>query len=166
MFKWKKERNPEPGLSSFQRSIFILLRMAIGWHFLYEGLSKVFSPGWSATGYLLDSKGIFSELFISMASNESLMNVVNFLNIWGLTAIGLGLIVGAFTRFASWAGILLLLFYYLSHPALIGVDYLIPSEGNYFLINKTLVELIALWLISIFPTGKWFGIDSLFCKSN
>jgi thiosulfate dehydrogenase [quinone] large subunit len=75
------------------------------------------------------------------------------------------LIVGLFTRIASIAGIVLLAFYYLSHPAIIGVSYAIPSEGSYLWVNKNLIELLTLWVIVLFPTWKNVGLDRfLFTK--
>ena len=38
----------------------VTLRFLIGWHFLYEGISKLLNPYWSSAAYLLDSKWIFS----------------------------------------------------------------------------------------------------------
>ena len=90
----------------------VILRVAIGWHFLYEGLTKLLNPDWSSLGYLMDSKGLFSGMFHSMAGNVALLNVMDFINVWGLILIGAGLIVGLLTRTAAIAGIVLLAFYY------------------------------------------------------
>ncbi|MCK5462111.1 MAG: DoxX subfamily, partial [Bacteroidales bacterium] len=57
------------------------------------------------------------------------------------------------------SGIVLLAFYYLSHPAIIGVTYAIPSEGSYLWVNKNLIELLTLWVIMLFPTWKTVGLD-------
>lgn len=45
--------------SNIQLTFLVILRVLIGWYFLYEGLAKVFTPNWTAFGYLIDSKGIF-----------------------------------------------------------------------------------------------------------
>ncbi len=147
--------------SSWQLWSLVILRTAIGWHFLYEGISKLLNPDWSCIGYLMDSEGWFEGLFLSMASNTTLLNVLDFLNIWGLIFIGVGLILGLFTRIAAIAGMVLLAFYYLSHPPFIGATYLIPSEGNYLWINKNLIELLTLWILLLFPTWNTVGIDRL-----
>jgi len=133
--------------------------VAIGWHFLYEGVSKLMNPDWSSIGYLMDSRGWFEGLFHSMASRPVLLNVVDLLNIWGLILIGAALILGLFTRIAIVSGIILLAFYYLSHPPFIGASYMIPSEGSYLWVNKNLIELFMLWVILLFPTWKEVGID-------
>ncbi|MFO7616300.1 MAG: DoxX family membrane protein [Bacteroidales bacterium] len=143
----------------------VILRVAIGWHFLYEGLTKLFNPDWSSLGYLMDSKGFFEGVFQSLAGNAGALNVMDFLNVWGLILIGAGLIVGLFTRTALISGIVLLAFYYLSHPAIIGANYAIPSEGAYLWVNKNLIEMFALWVILLFPTWKSVGLDRFVFKN-
>ncbi len=152
--------------SNWQLTSLVFLRVAIGWNFFYEGLSKLADPDWSAMGYLMDSKWIFSGLYHAMAANQSVLSVVDFLNIWGLILIGLGLILGLFTRIAAVTGIILLAFYYLSHPPLAGLQYAIPSEGNYLIINKTLIQLIAMWALYLFPTERIIGIDRFIFKQS
>ncbi len=142
-----------------QTTWLVVLRVAIGWHFLYEGLIKVVNPGWSAVGYLLDSKGWFAPVFQAMAASPGVLSAVNFMNQWGLVFIGLGLVLGLFTRLAAWSGMLLLAFYYLSHPPFVGLNYALPAEGNYFIVDKVMIEFIALGALSLFPTGKTIGLD-------
>ncbi len=76
------------------------LRVAIGWHFLYEGMVKVTNPNWSSVSYLLDSEGWLKGLFYNLAANPDILKIIDFLNVWGLIAIGLGLILGSFSRVA------------------------------------------------------------------
>ena len=145
--------------SKWQLIWLVTLRVVIGWHFLYEGIVKIVNPNWSSVSYLLDSSGWFEEWFLSIAANPDLLRVADFLNIWGLIAIGAGLILGVFTRVAKWSGILLLIFYYLSHPPFIGLSYAMPMEGSYLIVNKVLIELIALIVLLVFPTSKQIGLD-------
>ena len=84
--------------SKWQLWSLVILRVAIGWHFLYEGIVKLMNPNWSSLGYLMDSKGLFAGVFHSIAGNPSLLNVMDFVNMWGLILIGAGLIVGLFSR--------------------------------------------------------------------
>ena len=149
-----------------QITALLILRIAIGWHFLFEGLTKLMNSSWSSAGYLLDSKGWFAELFYWMASNDVVLKVVDLMNIWGLILIGFALVTGLFSRLASIAGMVLLAFYYISHPPLLGLDYIIPNEGNYFIVNKNLIELIGLWIIYLFPTSKNYGLDRFIFKSS
>jgi len=154
----------ENNYSKSQLTFLVILRIFIGWHFLYEGMVKVLNPNWSASAYLMDSKGLFGQFFINMTTNPGLMKVVDFLNEWALVAIGLALILGCFARLASLGGILLLLLYTFSHPALIGIKYMMPMEGSYFLIDKNLVELAGLAVLFVFPASRIIGIDLLLYK--
>jgi thiosulfate dehydrogenase [quinone] large subunit len=147
--------------TKLQSFSLVILRISIGWHFLYEGGVKILNPHWTAKSYLLDSGGFMQEFFYFIAGNQSLLSFSDTLNAWGLALIGLSLIVGLLTRFSSIAGIILLLLYYLSHPAFPGIEYLFPSDGSYFIINKTLVELFALLVIFTFPTSQLFGLQRL-----
>ena len=145
--------------SNLQLWSLVSLRVIIGWHFAYEGVVKLLNPNWSAAMYLADSKGAFAEFFNNMATNPSTMSVVDFVNQWALLLIGLGLIVGAFSRIASICGILLLLLYYLSHPAMLGANYAMPMEGSYLWIDKNIVEMAALFVVFMLPTSHIIGID-------
>lgn len=150
--------------SGAQTVLLGALRILIGWHLLYEGLVKLWNPGWSAGAYLMDSRGALAPLFYGLAANPATLAVVDFLNVWGLILVGLGLIAGLLTRFALIGGIVLLSLYYLSHPALIGVNYAIPSEGSYLFVNKNLIEIAALAALLAFPTGRLLGLDGLIWK--
>lgn len=153
-------------LSAGQLTWLVVLRVAIGWHFLYEGLIKLFNPAWSPLGYLMDSKGFLAPFYHWMASDPNVLKVVDVLNEWGLVLIGLGLVLGVFTRMAILSGMLLLAFYYLSHPPFVGLSYALPSEGSYFIIDKVVIEFIALGVLYLFPTSRVIGIDRLICRSN
>ncbi|MDZ7332543.1 MAG: DoxX family membrane protein [candidate division KSB1 bacterium] len=157
-------KNKLANYSTFQLTALVILRMMIGWHLLYEGISKLINPYWSSASYLMESKWIFSGWFQSIVANPTALKVVDFLNEWGLVAIGLGLIAGILTQVATIAGLVLLLLYYLATPPLVGLSYSIPSEGSYLIINKTLIEAAALLVLAVFPTGKKIGFDALFFK--
>ncbi|MDO9256071.1 MAG: DoxX family membrane protein [Bacteroidales bacterium] len=153
------------GYTKLQSFALVILRITIGWHFLYEGGVKILNPNWTAKSYLLDSGGFLKGFFELIAGNQILLSISDSANAWGLALIGLSLMLGIFTRYSSIAGIVLLLLYYLSHPAFPGIEYLFPSDGSYFIINKTLVELFALLVVFAFPTSHIFGLQRLI-KSN
>ena len=144
-----------------QMTVLVILRVAVGWHFLYEGVSKLFIPDWTSAGFLTVSKWIFAPVFKWIAASPSVLSAVDLLNIWGLIFIGLSLMIGLFSRAASIAGIILLTLYYLANPPFIGMDFGIVTEGNYLVVDKNLVELIALCVLTIFPTGSIIGLDRL-----
>ena len=147
------------GLSRTQSVFLVLLRIFVGWHLLYEGIAKMLIPDWTSAGYLENSRWIFSGLFQAMAASEGALAVVDFLNVWGLTLIGLALMLGLLTRYASIAGMALLSLYYVANPPFFGTDFGIPLEGHYLFINKTFVEILALGVLAVFPAGLYFGLD-------
>jgi len=160
----KKSRlNPGKALdyTTIQLTALVTLRIVIGWHFLYEGIVKVLNPYWSSAGFLLETKGIFKGLATSIVASPGALGVIDFVNQWGLILIGLGLIAGCLTRIASISGMVLLFFYYVFHPPFIGYSYATPVEGSYLVVNKNLIELFALFVLTLFPTGTIIGLDRL-----
>jgi thiosulfate dehydrogenase [quinone] large subunit len=147
--------------SGAQLTALVALRFAIGWHFFYEGVSKAANAYWTSAGYLDQSQGFMSEWFADLASNPSTLAIVDFLNVWGLILVGLGLMLGFLTRTTTLFGIVMLLLYYLATPPWPGFVYSIPAEGAYLIINKNLVELCALFVTLFFSTGHLVGLDRL-----
>jgi thiosulfate dehydrogenase (quinone) large subunit len=144
------------------RQIFALtfLRVLIGWHFLYEGLAKLFSnPAWSSKSYLEGSVGPLAPAFKAMTLNAKILGAIDLLNIWGLILIGLSLFTGLFSRPAKILGIILLLLYYFAYPPLPGFLANAPVEGNYWIVNKTFIEIAALFVLYLFPSGNISGLD-------
>jgi thiosulfate dehydrogenase [quinone] large subunit len=152
---------PENRLSGAAMTAIIVLRVLIGWHFLYEGIAKLSNPNWSAAGYLTQARGPLAGFFHWMASDPNVLANVNLMNQWGLTLIGLGLIVGCFTRLAAASGILVIMLFYLCNPPFVGYFYSIPSEGSYLIVNKNLVEVAALAVVFTTRSGLVAGIDRI-----
>ena len=146
---------------ALRMTALVLLRVAIGWHFLYEGLAKLYAPNWTSAGYLEVSRWVFAPLFHWIAAHAAVLRVVDLLNMWGLTVIGVCLMLGCLTRLAAAAAALLLLLYYVANPPLVGMDFGVPAEGHYLIVNKNLVELVALVVVLIFPTGRFLGLDRI-----
>ena len=137
--------------------VVALLRVMIGWHFLYEGILKLYNPDWTAFGYLASSQGPFKFLFSALA-NESIIHWIDTLNIVTLIVVGITLLLGIFEKLGALLGIGLLAMYYLAHPPFPGLTQL-NVEGNYWLVNKNLIELVALVIIYYLPTGQRFGLN-------
>jgi thiosulfate dehydrogenase [quinone] large subunit len=149
-----------------QLSWLVILRVLIGWFFLYEGLAKILSPNWTSYGYLIDSQGFFSPFFRMIAESPNLMAIANFINIYGLTLIGLLLILGVFERVGYVCAVLLLLLYYLAHPPLLNADYLFPTEGSTLWVDKNLIMLVSAIVLFHFPTSRIIGIDRVIFKNR
>jgi len=142
--------------------VFTVIRITIGWHFLYEGITKILAADWSSAPFLAASKWIFAPLFNSMAGNAGIIAVVDFLNVWGMILVGLGLMFGLFSRWASIGGAVMLLFYFLAYPPVPGFMVGVPVEGSYLWVNKTLIEFFVLLAFSFLSAEHQFGIDRLY----
>ncbi len=146
--------------TKLQTAALVVLRLMVGWHILYEGLAKFINPQWSSAGFLQQSHGILSGFADWVVSNPNVLSAVDFLNTWGLIAIGLGLMLGLFSRTAAVAGAVLVFVYYLNTPPMIGYEYALPADGNNLVVNKTLIEAAALAVVALFPTSSIFGLDA------
>jgi uncharacterized membrane protein YphA (DoxX/SURF4 family) len=91
---------------------------------------------------------------------RSATQLIDLMNMWGLTIIGACLIAGLFTRFASLSGAVLLTTYYLSFPPWPGVIENPMAEGHYLIVNKNLIEIIALLMLATSGVGRWLGVDA------
>ena len=91
-----------------RRLLITALRLAIGWHFCYEGLSKIAAGNWTAFGYLSNTSGFLSGFYHWLANSPALLIISDVLNMVGLLLIGLALFIGLYVRIASGAGFLLL----------------------------------------------------------
>ena len=149
--------------TSGQLYALIALRLLVGWHFLYEGVVKLYNPTWTAKGYLL-SASILKPFFGWLASG-TMSSVVDVLNIGALVIVGVSLLIGFKTRWTSVIGMGLLALYYIAHPAFPGLPQG-PSEGSYWIVNKNLIEMAALWVIMLFPTAWAFGLENLLSKKT
>lgn len=158
--------NNSNNYSKPQFVFLILLRVLIGWYFLYEGLSKFLTPNWTSFAYLKDSQGLFSSLFLQISENPVILNIVDYINIYGLTLIGLSLIVGAFVKWGSIGGISFLALYYLSHPPIIDAHYLLRIDDSALWVDKNLIMLCALFIVFYFPTSKLIGLDRYIFKNK
>ena len=136
-----------------------ILRVAIGWHFIYEGLSKILQGNWTASSYLLNTSGFISGFYHALASSPAILKVTDLLNMYGLFLIGLALFIGLFSRVASIAGALLLTLYYFAYPPF-GNLLISASDGHIFIVDKLFIEAAALLFLFFYPE-KGFSIDSL-----
>ncbi len=151
--------------SFFQLAILVFMRLLIGWHLLFEGISKALNPVWSSAAFLSESQWFLSGFADWILSNQEILNAINLLNTWGLIAIGTGLILGLFANTASVGGIILLLLYFFNSAPITGLEYSMPAEGNYLIVNKTLIEATALTILLAFPTSKIVGFDAIIFHS-
>jgi thiosulfate dehydrogenase [quinone] large subunit len=129
-----------------------LLRITMGWLLFWAGITKVLNPNFSAAGYLEGAK-TFTGFFHWLASPE-MLPFTNFINEWGLTLIGLALMLGIGTRIAARLGAVLMILYYL--PIL---DFPYPNAHAY-IVDEHIIYAIALMLLDAFRAGRSYGYDA------
>ncbi len=138
------------------------MRLLIGWHFLYEGILKLYNPAWSAKPYLISAETMTG--FYQWLASDSMIGIVDTLNVAILLVVGLSLLLGFRERAGAVTGILILVLYYFAHPAFFNSAQL-GAEGNYLLVNKNLIEAAALWVLYSVPTGSYYGLEVFFKSS-
>ena len=149
-------------LNPIHKILLLVLRFCIGWHLFYQGVGKILAVNWTSRGYLENSTGPFSGIFHWIVEDPSLLATADICTKWGLVVMGLGLMLGLFTRLSAFGGFALLMMFYLASPALVSDGFLVQSaEGTELYVNKTLIEALALSLILAFPTGQIAGLDIL-----
>ncbi len=141
-----------------------LLRVFIGWHFLYEGVIKIYNPDWTSFGYLATAQGPLKPFFVWI-SQEPWIDWADSLNWMALMFVGITLLLGFFERYGALVGVFLLALYYLAHPSFPWLPQ-VNAEGSYWFVNKNLIEMAACLVIYKFPTSDTFGLAYVFKKRN
>lgn len=138
-------------MNKSQKIVLFILRLSMGWVMFYAGITKILNPEWSAAGYLQNAKTFsgFYHLFLT----PGILPVVNFLNEWGLTFLGVSLILGIFVRLSSILGAILMLLYYF--PVLT-FPYILP---NSFLIDDHIIYALILVFFAVSRVGQFYGLD-------
>jgi thiosulfate dehydrogenase [quinone] large subunit len=143
-------------MTKYQQLTIFLIRISLGWIFFYAGITKVINPNWSAAGYLNGAK-TFPEFYHWLAS-PGVLPITKFLNEWGLTLIGLSLILGLFMRLSSVLGAAMMLLYYF--PVLT-----FPKVGaNAYLVDEHIVYALVLLFLGAIKAGRVWGLEN-WCAS-
>lgn len=136
-------------------SLFVL-RVSMGWLMFYAGIVKILNPEWSAMGYMKGAK-TFSGLY-QWLSQPDILPIINLINSWGLTLLGISLLLGALVRISAPLGALLMLLYYF--PVL-----KFPYIGNHgFLIDDHIIYALVLVFLAAIKSGELWGLDKYLNK--
>ena len=137
--------------------MIFLLRISLGILMFYAGITKLMNPNWSAAGYLRSAKTFGS--FYQSLTGPAVIPVVNFINEWGLTLLGISLILGIGVRLSSLLGSAMLLLYYL--PILH-----FPYVGDRsYIVDEHIIYILVLWLFYFSRAGQiWWGLESWFAS--
>lgn len=142
----------------------VLMRILIGWHFLYEGVIKLYNPDWTSFGYLATAQGPFKSVFLTISQEPFLVWADN-LNWMALMFVGITLTLGVFEKWGAGVGIFLLALYYLAHPPFPWLQQ-VNVEGSYWFVNKNLIELVGCLIVLQHPTAKLFGLGSIWNRNK
>lgn len=141
----------------------VLLRVAMGWILFQGGITKVLDPSWTAAGFLqnaIPEGNPFMGLWASMAGAP----LIDFLNMWGLTLTGLGLILGAFVRWNAFWGAILMLFYWLASLEG-GLAAGLPVAHGW-VVDDHIVYAVLLFGLGAFGAGRILGVDAMLEEST
>lgn len=128
---------------------FTVLRVVLGWLFLYAGWHKISNSAWSAAGYLNGAKTF--EGFYHWLASPGMLSFTNFINEWGLFIIGLMLIFGIWVRYAAIAGAIMMILYYF--PIL---DFPYPN-ANSFIVDEHIIYAAAFaFIASAGEDSRWW----------
>lgn len=130
-----------------------LLRVGTGWLMFYAGITKLMDPSWSAIGYLQNAKTFGG--FYSLFTGPNILPFINFINEWGLTLLGISLILGVFVRFSSILGIALMLLYYF--PVL---EFPYIPGAHAFIIDEHIIYASILFFFATSRPGRVWGLEN------
>lgn len=135
----------------YQSLALLLLRVSLGWLFLYAGYSKLTAAsGFTAKQFLINLHGPFSQFYLPMAGNPLVDNLV----IWGEILIGICLILGVLVRFSSfWGIVMMLLFYFAQYP---------PAHS--LIVNDQLIYALLLVYLMVSNAGHFWGLGKVLEK--
>ena len=139
-------------MTNIQKLFLFLLRVSMGWLFFYSGITKVLDPQWSAAGYLKGAKTFAG--FYQWLISPGILPILNFVNEWGLTLLGVSLILGIGVRVSSVLGAVIMIGYYL--PAL---DFPYPNPHS-FLVDEHIIYALALLLLGSLRAGRAWGFGN------
>lgn len=141
-------------LSSSKFLLIFFLRISMGWLMFYSGITKVLNPEWTALGYGSSAK-TFTGLYQWLMSPANI-GWIDFMNQWGLTLLGISLILGIGVRLSSSLGAILMLFYYF--PIL---EF--PRVGDHsYIVDEHIIYALILIFFAVDKAGRYYGLEEWF----
>lgn len=126
----------------------LFTRLIVGYWFLHAGLTKLMF-GFDASGYLkYASVGAITEPILQPFASGLGLAIVNVMIPWGEFLIGLGLVLGAFVRLASFFGAMLMFFFYFTNHGW--------AHG---MVSSELLGMLFFVTIAVFGAGRIWGVD-------
>ena len=149
------------------QTIWGLLRLALGWIFLWAFIDKVWGLGFTTkpegawlhggsptSGFLqFGTKGPFAEIFKNLAGS----GIVDWLFMLGLLFVGVTLILGIFVRLGGYVGVLILILMY--------VAGFLPPEHNPF-VDEHIVYALIMAGLTVTHAGGYLGFGGAWRNTN
>jgi uncharacterized membrane protein YphA (DoxX/SURF4 family) len=126
------------------------LRAQAGASLLGEDRTKGYVPAKSDERWLL-----------VVPKSWTLIDFIDWSTRWFLLVVGCLLLIGLFTRLSCFSAVIFLLLTILTQPSLPWIPAAPNNEGNYLVINKNVIEMVALLALMCTRSGRWFGLDAL-----
>ena len=153
-------------MKAIQHLTLVVLRTLIGWHFFYEGYTKLLQPAWGRAGapvapwssaaYLQAATGPLAPT-LHWLGNVPWIGTFDVVLAGLLVAVGVSLMLGLFTQTGCAGALALLTLFYVS-----AIPMGLPearAEGTYLIVNKNLIEAAAVLVLLTFRTGRIAGLD-------
>ena len=148
------------------------LRIVLGAGFLFAGIEKVFqlagAGAFNAGGFLTHATGgalpgsaataivnPTHDLWVTLGSNAGAVSAINVLVQAGEIGIGIALILGLATRFASVAGVLMMALFYVANWSF--------ATGPF---NEQFMYGAIALVLGLVGAGQYYGLDALVGKTT
>ena len=138
--------------TTLDRVVIFLLRICVGWVFLYAGSWQILQ-NYSAAGFL--NHVVTFHDFYAHFGTPAMLPITNFLMKWGHFLIGLSLVSGLLVRVSGPFGILLMVMYYFAH-----MDWpFIENHLSLFIDYHVVYALVIVYLMA-HNAGRVWGLDA------
>lgn len=159
------KRNLSKNKYTKEQYVWVLLRLGMGWIFLWPFFDKLFGLGFNTSpekawilgnsptfGFLtFATKGPFASFYKSLAGST----IVDWLFMVGLLLIGLSLILGIGMKIAGYSGALMMILMW---------SAVLPPEYDFFLDYHIIYAIILVGLTMV-KSGCWFGLGGWWSKT-
>jgi thiosulfate dehydrogenase [quinone] large subunit len=142
-------------MTKYEKISLFLLRITMGWLFFWAGLSHLLDANFSAAGYLSGAK--FLTGFYHFLASPAILPITNFLNVWGLTLIGISLILGIAVRFSGKLGALMMILYWLP----LGI---LHPDSHSLVVDDHIIYACAMLVLSSMRAGRVYGLE-IWCSN-
>lgn len=139
--------------SKLDLSLIFILRILMGWTFLYAGVWQIWD-NFDTAGFL--NHVVTFHSFFALFAQPAILPVTDFLVKWGHLLIGLSLISGLLVRVSGPFGILLMITYYFAH-----MKFPYIEESVNFLVDYHLVYATVIVYLIAHRAGHVWGLDGV-----